>query len=481
MMSFRPFRSAALAWVLLATLAPAGAGAYLTDYDRHEVPCESRPSYPPFPPLTSPNPLRDPVFGTTVTRVTDPTLASNGGANQVLGMRHEYARYPVLSADNTNVVVEVLGGSESGSYEIRTLANRALLYRFDPVGDPEFSWHDSDPTRLFYRTANQIRVFHTDTGRDETVMSFPQYQAIGTNEEGRPSDDWQYYAFIGFSDSKHTSGDLVVADLDAKRVLATVPLTGELPNWVSMSPKGDYVVASWANEAQGTRVYPWPSDLSSSRQLLTYAPHTDFVLDADGNELLVYQATESGQLAQLGNPQGSPIAGAYLDPELPAAHPGTPFVVLGNTGGLDSTRAASSVGAQVDWNWFITHFSGIASRRHPGWVLVSSYGAPLTPCPNRTVGNPPFAREIFWLKTDGSGAVKRIAHHHSDQALDASGDKDYWAEPHATSSWDGTVVVFASAWHEPFSHYDLYSVTGPWWPEPAAAGVAPANAFSAGE
>ena len=120
-------------------------------------------------------------------------------------------------------------------------------------------------------------------------------------------------------------------------------------------------------------------------------------------------------------------------------------------------------GAFLGWDWFTPHFSGIASRAHPGWILVSTYADPLPTCPTKTIGNQPFAREIFWLKTDGSGAVKRLTQHHSDQAV-SSGQKDYWAEPHATSSWDGTVVLYATVWQQPWAHYYLNTVTGNWWP-----------------
>ena len=74
----------------------------------------------------------------------------------------------------------------------------------------------------------------------------------------------------------------------------------------------------------------------------------------------------------------------------------------------------------------------------------------------------PFSREVFWLKIDGSQQVKRIAHHHSDLTI-KNDSKDYFAEPHATSSWDGTVVLFASIWGKPWERYDLYTVTGNWW------------------
>ena len=251
----RIFMRVVLLGTLLGVLGPVGVGAYLTDYKRHEISCKPQPSYPPFLPRTNPNPIADPVFSTTVTRRTDPSMSPNDGTNLTLGLRHEYSRYPVLSADNTKVVVQVLGGLHRGAYEIRKLASRALLYRFAPVGDPEFSWHPTDPTRLFYRSGNQIRIFHTDTGQREVVMAFPQYYAIGTNEEGRPSDDWRYYAFIGYHDSSYSTADIVVVYLPTKQVLATWRNVnaGDL-DWVGMSPSGRYVVIMWTN-GQGTRLY----------------------------------------------------------------------------------------------------------------------------------------------------------------------------------------------------------------------------------
>jgi hypothetical protein len=446
---------AALLGTLLAALIPGGVGAYLTDYDRHEIPCKPRPSSPPFLPQTNPNPIVDPVFSTTVTRRTDPSMSPNDGTNLTLGLRHEYSRYPVLNADNTTVVVQVLGGLQRGAYEIRNLASRALLYRIPHVGDPEFSWHRTDPTRLFYRSGNQIRIFHTDTGQSEVVMAFPQYYSIGTNEEGRPSDDWRYYAFLGYPNSSFSSADIVVVDLLAKKVLATWRNAG-VPDWVSMSPQGTSVIAMWAN-GQGTRLYSRDT-LAYVRTLLSDYAHSDFALDATGAEVLVYRATSGKQLNELGCPNpplGSPIARARLSD-------GQKKILLGECSRADWTSVTT--GSFIGWNWFDTHFSGIASRTHPGWVLVSTYYTPLSECPTQTSGNPLLAREIFWLKTDGSGAVKRIAHHRSDQAFDPSGEKDYWAEPHATSSWDGTIILFASVWQTPWIHYDLYTVTGVWWP-----------------
>jgi len=196
-----------------------------------------------------------------------------------------------------------------------------------------------------------------------------------------------------------------------------------------MSPSGKYVIAQWTN-GQGTRLYDRDT-LAYVRTLVSDAAHSDLAFDAEGNEVLVYHATSKAQIEELGSPNGSPIAQVRL------------------------TDGKKTKLLDLGWNWFTPHFSGIASRQHPGWVLVSTYTTPDN-------GAHPCSREVFWLKLDGSGEMRHIAHHHSDQVR-ANNKKDYWAEPQATSSWDGNIVLFSSVWGEPFQQYDLYTVTGHWW------------------
>lgn len=374
-------------------------------------------------------PFVDPSFGTTIMRVTDPTMTPGAAWNPGGGLRHEYARFPALNADNTKVAVRVLGGADRGFFEIRELASGKRVQRIAVHrGDPEMSWHPTAPNLLFYRSGNEIHLYDAVAGRDNAVFTFPQYFAISTRGEGRASDDWRYYAFLGFPDQSFSHADIVVFDLVEKRVVANWPNAGK-PDWVSMSPSGAYVVAQWT-DGQGTRLYD-RATLQYVRTLFSDAAHSDFAFDAEGNEVLVYHATSKGQILELGSPQGSPIAQVRL---------------------ADGKRTKL---LDLGWNWFTPHFSGIASRQRPGWVLVSTYTSPDN-APH------PCAREVFWLKLDGGGDIRHVAHHHSDQAM-RNKTKDYWAEPHATSSWDGNIVLFASTWGQPFSQYDLYTVTGHWW------------------
>lgn len=393
----------------------------------------------PVPQLPRPAlriPIKDPTFGALITRITDPSMSPNEGTNKTLGFAHEYSRFPGLSADNQKIAVMVLGGQERGNWEIRSVATGGRLWQILTNGDPEFSWHRTDPNKLFYRTGNQICVFHVDTGQSETLMVFPQYERIGTNEEGRPSDAWDFYAFFGKSGN---TTDLVVVDLIAKKILGSKKNVGAA-DWVSMSPSGNYVVAMW-EDGQGVQSYT--RELVPVRKLLPNPSHSDFAYDAQGNEVLVYQATEEAQLNELGcpnPPNGSPIASARL-------MDGQKKILLGECNKVDWTPVIT--GEAIGW-WFTPHFSGIASRAKPGWVLVSTYCAP-------DAEQHPRMREIFWLALDGSGQVKPLAHHHSDVAT-KDDLKDYFAEPHATSSWDGSLVVFTSVWGQPWTRYDVYTI-----------------------
>src|SRR5215510_431634 len=79
-----------------------------------------------------------------------------------------------------------------------------------------------------------------------------------------------------------------------------------------MSPSGNYVVAMWTN-GLGTRLYT--RSLSYVRTLFSDYAHSDFAFDADGNEVMVYDATSGNQVDELScpnPPNGSPLASARL-------------------------------------------------------------------------------------------------------------------------------------------------------------------------
>lgn len=414
-------------------ITTAGFGAIrnagITSAARHHVPDIPRPGW-----LV---PTLDPTFGSTIMRLTDPSMLAPDPNHPSLGLTVEYARLPVVNADGTKALLAVHGGADRGYYYLVKLAagEPRVLTRVTPSGDPEFSWHPTNPNLAFYRFGNEVRVLHADTYQVETLMTFPAYKKITTKEEGRPSDDWRYFAFLGYRANAQgwccdwTQADLVVADLVQQTIVAqisAIPST-HLPDWVGMSPSGAYVVAMFT-DGQGTKLFR-REDLSEIRTLFPGYSHSDFAIDANGDEVLVYAPSSSAQVTEFGNKTG--LASVRL-------RDGDKKLFL-----------------ETGW-WWSSHLSGIGSRAHHGWLLVSTYN-------EVSAAQQPLGREIFWVALDGSGALKRIAHHHSDLAYADGGAKDYYSEPHATSSWDGTMVVFTSVWGDNFTQYDVYKASGPWW------------------
>jgi hypothetical protein len=390
--------------------------------------------------------VTDPVFGTRLTRVTDPRMAPDDQDDTTLGLRHEYARYPGLNANGTLAVVVVIGGAWRGAYKVLELATGRIVCDL-PVagGDAEAAWDQHDPTLITFRSGNNLCRLYSDSGMLEISMVWPNYVAVSTNQEGRLSDDGRYAALIAYQDEAHTRCDLLVADLSAGTNLHKWKDPG-VPNWISMSPSGEYVVVQWA-DSRGTRCYD--RQLRYLHTLVQDYPHGDFALDAAGDEVFVYQASSGAAIAALGCPRapgGQPLASTRLAD-------GQQQLLLGDCYTADWRQQIT--GTFLNWEWFGVHVSGTASRAHPGWALVSTYTDPYN-------AQEPLSREIFWLALDGSGRVKRIAHHHSDQEV-YRGEKDYFAEPHASSTWDGNTVVFSSTWGSAFAEYDLYTLTGDWW------------------
>lgn len=410
-------------------------------------------------------PYVDPIFNTVLTRLTDPSMSPSTTTSKTLGIVHEYSRYPVPNADNTKMIVTVIGGAENGAWEVRGLFDQKVYNTIQTKGDPEFSWHPQHPNHLFYRYGNEVRGYFIDTDTIETRMVLTGYSFLSANEEGRPDDSWRYYAAVATKNNGQT--DIVSLDLDTQTVLGTIPnVNPSSIDWVSVTPSGQWVVVMWT-DGQGTKVYD--RNLVFQRQLLSDFGHADFALDENGEDVIVYQATSGKQVSEVScpnPPNGSPFVSSRLKDARKR-------ILLGDCNTADWTPVIT--GTYIGW-WFDVHLSGIISRSRPGWVLASSYS------PMAVTGHP-FLRCIFLIALDGSGRVERYAHTHTLVATDANGNRDYWAEPHASSSWDGSLILFTSTWGSAFEHYDMWMLrpaAGPPVPPlPPVPPVTPPTEFTA--
>jgi hypothetical protein len=354
-------------------------------------------------------PYTDPVFGTTIIRVTGPTADQKG-------FRPEYTRLPAINANNQKAVVM---GRTNGDYFILDLAGGTTVkVPGIPCGeDPSIVWHRTNPDLLVYFCRNEIRTFQVSNQKTTVMLTLPQYTRIRTKEEGLLSDDWTFGAF--FAEKPDGTKEAITVDVIRKNVLAIKPGLAS-GNWIGSSPSGKYAVIQHGGTT-GTRVYD--RLLNHLHTLHPDFAHEDFAFDSDGEEVMVW-------LAKTG-PQTQPFQGKS-------------YVIKGRLSDGNVTTILDT-----KWKWG-GHVSGVGSRGRPGWVLVSDYK-------NIAVHDSPFQNEVFWLKLDGT-KVERVAHLRSVVRI-TNNVKDYYAEPHPVASWDGSLIIFTSNWGET-GRYDTYLITG---------------------
>lgn len=343
--------------------------------------------------------VRQPDFGALIQRVTD--IRQVKGAQR---MRHYYSKRNPFNADGSRAVILSSDGS-NWLYDTHDWTPIRQL----PLqsSDAEVHWHPSDPNRIFLMDFgtdyNISRMFWLDvaSGSKTPLLDLEKHGFVVANGkmEGNPDKAMTVYAVAGRV--RDGSTEMALVDIRAGRILARQPVDPAwVDDWISVSPSGNYVVAMGKGH---TRIFDAQLQLRHTLPEGSYG-HGDLCLAGNGREALVFDGAD----LQLNNDRNINIA--WLD-----------------TGKLQ-------VGTRIGWR--ATPHVSCRNLDFPGWALVSTQGSD-----SWRHDYPNMDFEIFWLKLDGSGEVRRIAHHHSSRERGG-----YFAEQHAVTNRDGTRILFASNW-----------------------------------
>jgi len=358
----------------------------------------------------------DPVFGTTVERITDGIA---GGLN---GIVPQYSKRQAWNADESKLLlfsgdgVAMLCDGNNFSY-IKTLSG---------VGGEDVFWHPYDPDIIYYNADSILFSYDIVSEVTSVVHVFSQYTWANTRGEGNLSQDGRYYAVAGQQYDNGT-GDVIFKDL----VLFNLQTSAEvsimaLPqdslsgfDWVSVSPLGSYVVVDYADEITGRYhgVEVYDSNFTFKWQKPLGAGHSDLGIDNNGDEILVMDCYNADSNK-------------------------TYIKKFRLSDGHETTLLEVS-------ELFDLHIS-MRNETRKAWCFISTfdYTGRLT---DDSLSWLPFEDEVFALKLDGSGDVQRIAHHHSRRYSPLTYDSDhsvYWAEPHATVSRYGKRIIWGSNWRQ---------------------------------
>lgn len=261
---------------------------------------------------------REPVYDTEMRIITAAVDVGTTGNDAAV---HDYSNQQAFNANSTRFNIQ----SRNGFHYVFDAATNAKLDMGGVnaqgpgaipgmAGNCEPQWHPTDPNIMTY-TANgggmiryQFNVA-TKTGGvlfDLTTLVRAQSGMSTAGKawmagEGRPSDDWDRWAFLVTTASDGCLG-MVVYQRSTNSILRSW-LFSSTPNWVSISPSGLYVISSWYGASAG-QVYPASMAAETARSLNSkgganvfkvsdgthqalsmIGEHSDIAWDYDGKEV----------------------------------------------------------------------------------------------------------------------------------------------------------------------------------------------------
>jgi len=389
---FASFRSFGLAVMFQGIVSLTAYAGIKHDYGTYPV--------PPAPALPAAGGIViDPTFETRIMRLTD----ANDGPNCI----NAYSYWPTFNINSTRLMVH------------NGIA--PLLYQFDPVqfkilskavwdtptpiggsiGWEDAIWSGSDPDVIYAHDNLGMHLWAYNVATKTYTQVFDL-----TDQYNRGDYLWQMskavttdnvFAFTR-RDARYNVVGYLVWRRDRNQVVYDVT-TNQLDE-VQVDKSGRYLVVKTGQQGAGAIEVQVVDLKTLTVENLTdngpdYAPgHSD-----NGNRIVVGADNWRNQVTFR-----------------TLAHPHSLYTLISY---------------ESDWTQDY-HISMLADNEK--WVLLSSYSG--------ETGTPdgPFHDEIYQVATDGSGSVRRLAHHFSIYG------GDYYASPRADISRDGRLIAFTSNW-----------------------------------
>lgn len=371
---------------------------------------------PPLPPLPAAGgTLVDPTFGTTILRVTDATTYPGKSCGTA------YSYWPTFNRTSTRLLA--LCGSNGVLFDFApatlALSNQRPLFAAPPPGGyavaEDTIWSGIDPNVLFTHGATRLWAYDVTTGVFTLVKDLTALQpGLLLHQMSRSVDD----DVFAFTTKNATNGDV----------------TG-------------YVVYRRSTDSYPVHVATTQLD--------------EVQLDKAGRYLLVKTGLSSNPGTVIRNRVVDVVTGAIEDltdgtPDFAVGHSDNGVgIVVGYdhwnnqlTGRQLATPHTLFTVQPFGDNWQGLHLSLLADDDR--WATVSYFR--IRP-PGGSPEWAPFHQEIFQVATDGSGGVRRLAHHRSVYS-------SYFDTPRGNISPDARFIAFTSNWGGS-SRQDLFVLVAP--------------------
>lgn len=368
-----------------------------------------------LPVLTDGETILDPTFCTEIQRVD---VRSEVGGFET----PEYAQLQAFSSDNQYVLL--LGDL---GYRVRRVEDMTIL-DLDLSEINAVRWYDA--THLVHYDTNadttvRVQLTNVESGDRETIFTFPEpYERIqvapSSDELSHDSrwmsgvvqrNDGEWVIFAVDTVDARMGAALPVVDLYADACEPDPEWGVIMPDWVGVSPLGNYLLVQWPRDGIARCSGLETFDLQTGDflgRVYDGHQHGDVGVSEDGREFFM--------TFELYHPSGNLAIGVRWLP------------------GSDTVVEPDYVNV-IDWG----SAEHISCQGPAGVCLITAGELPDN-------GRGVYEGELFLQYLDGT--TQRLAHHRSSSC-------GYWVQPRATISEDGTLVAFASDWGATQSCDDL--------------------------
>jgi hypothetical protein len=394
---------------------------------------ELPPNYNTFQPPAVGGTYVDPVFGSTIKRISNALATPNAdrGGN-LTWVEDEYPTMSPFNSDNSKILL--VHQSYFGLYDGTGFYIRDLPLEISASSEPR--WSRKDNHTLYYVRGNQFKTYDISSGAINIVHTFGEYGAISGMGESDISFDGDHFVFAG--DGRY----VFVYQISTDTKSPVFDTGGKGLDSVYITPKNN-VIVSWVQSGtvRNTGQELFDGNMNFLRQVGRADGHKDVTLDTNGDEVLVW--TNSN------------------DPQ-PICNNGIVKIRLSD--------GQQTCLATLDWSLAVH----ISAPDNSGFIYVETY-APANPTPSSAWVA--YTNELLQIKLDGS-QVLRVAHHRSRPFQ----TNTYNWQPKMSTSRDGSRVVYSSDYNlqtidgytADYSDVYLIVVGSPsTTPPPPASGTAP--------
>jgi len=432
--------SRGIAWFLFsATLLTGTAYAFLTDTGIHVPPMTGPYAYNTFMPGTPGFPAvggtyTDPVFGSTIKRLTNVTGSVN--------FDDIYAKHQA-NADGTLAFRTTVGEI----VHVINVSAGAIVYSNQPTGIAPFEmhWDALDADKYYYFSGANLMRRNLAAQTDTIKKTFPATLQTNGGSLNIQSRNGRYFTvrYGGVNKVWDSQLDIIYSG-------SVTPL--DPTGWVSISPDGNYLVNA-SGQSQSQFIDHTTQTISSTPVMFwsLCGDHGDLISASNGKSYFITFNCNNAQAIY------------RVD------------ITLDQAGKTPVQQAAANQ-LLVPVTWDDTgHFSCVGTGPFQDWCFVSAES--IIDLFNSSTTVPPwtaYKQEILAVNVL-TLEVRRLAHHRSRGVT-----VNYQNYPRVSSSWDGSVVMWASDFNisSPSGYADLYAIQSPLAgssPPPSGPPPAPQN------